>query len=65
MIYGIIVLALLGLLMLWIMTRMFLDTKRYSFRNVSVHKKRALGRLLGLAGSLCLLFVVLFFVFNY
>ncbi|MCF6411041.1 hypothetical protein [Pseudalkalibacillus salsuginis] len=65
MIYGIIVLAILGLLLFYIMIRMFLDTKRYSFRNVRVHKKQNIGRMLGVIGSFCLLLVVLFFVIKF
>ncbi|MGP4082267.1 hypothetical protein ACTWQL_20470 [Pseudalkalibacillus sp. R45] len=65
MIYGIIVLALLGLLLFYFMIRMFLDTKRYSFRNVQVHKKQSIGRMLGVIGSVCLLLVVLFFVIKF
>ncbi|WP_408009505.1 hypothetical protein ACJROX_04180 [Pseudalkalibacillus sp. A8] len=65
MIYGIIVLAILGLLLFYFMIRMFLDTKRYSFRNVRVHKKQNICRMFGVIGSLCLLLVVLFFVIKF
>ncbi|MCF6136179.1 hypothetical protein [Pseudalkalibacillus berkeleyi] len=64
MIYGVIVLAILGLLLLFFMIRMFMDTKRYSFRNVSVHKKQSVGKIFGIVGSLCLLLVVLFIVMS-
>ncbi|WLD94079.1 hypothetical protein [Alkalihalobacillus sp. AL-G] len=65
MIYGIIVLAIVGLLLVYFMLRMYLATKRYSFRNVEVHKKQSAGRVLGVLGSLCLLIGILLFVINY
>ncbi|WP_257349431.1 hypothetical protein [Pseudalkalibacillus decolorationis] len=65
MIYGIIVLAIVGLLLFYFMFRMYVATNRYSFRNVKVYKKQSAGRILGVIGSACLLIGILLFVFNY